>query len=190
MPGIRQRVPASRVGAIAVVALLALGAVVARRSGIDAGSLQERLLALGVFAAPAFIVAFALGELLHLPGILFVVAARIVFGPAVGLVLGYAGAIFALTVSFLVARRLVAAARATREPWRPKWRLLRATFERLEADPVKSIAVLRLLLWLAPPLTYALAATKIRARDHLVGCAVGLVVPVVAANLVGGLFAR
>jgi uncharacterized membrane protein YdjX (TVP38/TMEM64 family) len=93
-------------------------------------------------------------------------------------------------VSFFVARRLVAAARATRESWRPKWRPLRATFERLEAHPVKSIALLRLVLWLAPPLTYALAATKVRARDHLVGCAVGLVVPVIAANLVGGFFAR
>jgi uncharacterized membrane protein YdjX (TVP38/TMEM64 family) len=187
---VHRRVPASRIGAAVVVVLLVAGAVAARRSGLDADSIQARLLSLGIFAAPAFIAAFALGELLHLPGILFVVAARVVFGPTVGLALGYAGAVVALTVSFVVARHLVAAARATRDPWRPKWRPLCATFERLESHPVKSIALLRLVLWLAPPLTYALAATKIRARDHLVGCAVGLVVPVIAANLVGGFFAR
>lgn len=186
----RSRIPPSRVAAIVVIALLVAGAFAARRSGLDAASLQARLLELGVFAAPAFVVAFALGELLHLPGILFVVAARVVFGPTVGLALGYAGAVFALMVSFFVARHLVAAARATREPWRPRWRPLRATFERLESHPVKSIALLRLVLWLAPPLTYALAATKVRARDHLVGCAVGLVVPVIAANVIGGFFAR
>jgi uncharacterized membrane protein YdjX (TVP38/TMEM64 family) len=186
----RRRVPASRIGAALAVTLLLLGAILARRAGIDADALQARLLSLGAFAAPAFIVAFAVGELLHLPGILFVVAARVVFGPTLGLALGYAGAVFALMVSFFVARHLVAAARASREPWRPRWRPLRTTFERLESNPVKSIALLRLVLWLAPPLTYALAATKIRARDHLIGCAVGLVVPVIAANLVGGFFAR
>lgn len=182
--------PASRVGAALVLLLLVAGAIAARRSGIDADSIQARLLSLGIFAAPAFIVAFALGEVLHLPGILFVVAARVVFGPTAGLALGYAGAVVALTLSFFVARRLVDAARATREPWRPKWRPLRATFERLESHPVKSIALLRLVFWLAPPLTYALAATKVRARDHLIGCAVGLVVPVIGASLIGGLFAH
>lgn len=183
-----KRVPASRLGAAIVILLLVAGAIVARRTGIDADALQTRLLSLGIFAAPAFIAAFALGELLHLPGILFVVAARVVFGPTVGLALGYAGAVVALTVSFFVARHLVVAARATREPWRPKWRVLRSTFERLEAHPVKSIALLRLVLWLAPPLTYAVAATKVRARDHLLGCALGLVVPVLGANLIGGFF--
>jgi uncharacterized membrane protein YdjX (TVP38/TMEM64 family) len=180
----------SRIAAALVLALLLAGAIIARRSGIDADTLQARLLSLGFFAAPAFIVAFAIGELLHLPGILFVVAARVVFGPTIGLALGYAGAVFALMVSFFVARHLVAAARASREPWRPRWRPLRVTFERLESSPVKSIALLRLVLWLAPPLTYALAATKIRARDHFIGCAVGLIVPVIAANLVGGFFAH
>jgi uncharacterized membrane protein YdjX (TVP38/TMEM64 family) len=182
----RRRVLASRAGAAIVVLGLASGAILARRGGIDAQTLQRALLDLGLLAAPVFVVAFAAGELLHLPGILFVVVARAVFGPLLGLVLGYAGAVVALSVAFLVARRLVSAARATSEPWRPRWPFLRRTFERLESRPVSSIALLRLVLWLAPPLTYALAATKVRARDHLLGCALGLVVPVVAANLVGG----
>lgn len=186
----RRRVFGSRACAVLVVGLLATLAVLARRSGVDAATLQGELVALGCFAAPVFIVAFTAGELLHLPGILFVVAARVVFGPTLGLALGYAGAVVALTVSFFVARRVVVAARATREPWRPRWRPLRVTFERLEAHPVASIAVLRLVLWLAPPLTYALAATKVRARDHLIGCAIGLVAPVVAANVLGGFIGR
>jgi hypothetical protein len=72
------------------------------------------------------------------------------------------------------------------EPWRPRWRLLRRTFEKLEAHPVRSIALLRLVLWLAPPLTYALAATRVRLRDHVFGCAIGLLLPVLAADFVGG----
>jgi uncharacterized membrane protein YdjX (TVP38/TMEM64 family) len=178
----------SRAAAASVILALVAAAIVARRSGVDAEMLQRELVALGWPAAPLFIVVFAVGELLHLPGILFVLVARVVFGPCSGFFLGYAGAVVALTVSFAVARQLVSAARATREPWRPRIRFLRRAFERLEARPVRTIAVLRLVLWLAPPLTYALATTRIRARDHLVGCAIGLVVPVLAVDLLGGIF--
>src|SRR5687768_410403 len=154
MPVSPRRTLLSRLGAAAFVLVLLLLAVLARRRGFDAPMLQRELLELGFLAAPAFLVAFAIGELLHLPGILFVVAARVVFGPPMGFFLGYVGALLALTVSFAVARHVVAAARATREPWRPRFRLLRGLFDRLEARPIRSVALLRLILWLAPPLTY------------------------------------
>lgn len=175
----------SRIGAGVVLAGLLAATFFARRAGVDAESVRRELLALGCFAGPAFLAAFVLGELAHLPGILFVVAARVVFGPTVGLALGYAGAVLALTGSFAMARGLVRAARATREPWQPKIRVLRRAFETLEAHPVRNVAILRAVFWLSPPLTYALAATKIRLRDHVLGCALGLIPPVVAANLLG-----
>lgn len=161
-------------------------AVLARRHGLDAASLEAELLALGCFAAPVFILLFAAGELLHLPGIVFVVVARHVFGPLTGFAVGYAGAVFALAVSFALARRLSIAARGTREPWRPRWSILRRLFDRLERAPVRSVALLRLVLWLAPPLTYAVATTGVRARDHLLGSALGLLVPVAAVHVLYG----
>lgn len=185
MDGDRTRIR-SRAGAFAIVALLVVAAVLARRAGVDAQRLQEELLALGALAAPVFILFFAVGELLHLPGIVFVLVARHVFGPVTGFFVGYAGAVFALTVSFGVARLLVRAARASRDPWQPRWGLLRRVFERLEARPVRNVAVLRLVLWLAPPLTYALAATRVRGRDHLAGSALGILVPVIAVHVLYG----
>jgi uncharacterized membrane protein YdjX (TVP38/TMEM64 family) len=172
----------------AAIAVVALGAcaLVARRSGVDGPMLQRELLALGCLAPPLFLVIFAAGELLHLPGILFVLVARVVFGPSMGFVLGYAGALCAVTLSFTVARHVVSAARATKEPWRPKWRFLRRAFDRLEAHPIQMIALLRLVLWLAPPLSYALASTNIRPRDHVIGSAIGLVVPVLGVAILGG----
>ncbi len=173
-------------GALAIVAVLVAAALAARRAGVDGERLQQELLALGALAAPVFILFFAVGELLHLPGIVFVLVARHVFGPVMGLAVGYAGAVFALTVSFAVARLLVRAARATREPWRPRWAPLRRAFERLENRPVRNVALLRLVLWLTPPLTYALAATRVRGRDHLLGSALGLVVPVIGVHVLYG----
>lgn len=169
-----------------VVALLVVAAVLARRAGVDAQRLQEELLALGALAAPVFILFFAVGELLHLPGIVFVLVARHVFGPVTGFFVGYAGAVFALTVSFAVARLLVRAARASKDPWQPRWALLRRVFERLELRPVRNVAVLRLVLWLAPPLTYAIAATRVRGRDHLLGSALGILMPVIGVHVLYG----
>jgi uncharacterized membrane protein YdjX (TVP38/TMEM64 family) len=180
---------ASRMSAAAVIALMVVGAALARRAGVDAQWLQRYLLGLGCLAIPVFITAFTVGELLHLPGIAFVVGARIVFGPTLGLAIGYAGALTALTVSFALARGVVVAARATREPWRPRWRPLRRTFERLESSPVSSVALLRLVFFLASPLTYALAATNVRLRHHVLGTAIGIVGPVIFWNLLGAAIA-
>ena len=160
--------------------------IVARRAGVDGAMVQRELLALGYLAPPLFLLVFAVGKLLHLPGILFVLVARLVFGPRLGFVLGYAGALLAVTVSFKVARQVVAAARATSGPWRPRWKPLHRAFDRLEARPVQTIALPRLVLWLAPPLSYALASTGIRGRDHVLGSAIGLDLPVLAVAILGG----
>lgn len=175
-----------RVAAGLVVVALVAGAIVARRSGVDGPMLQRELLALGWLAAPLFLLVMAAGELLHLPGMVFIVVARLVFGPSLGFVLGYGGAVFAVTVSFLVARQLVAAARGAKEPWRPRWAFAQRAFARLEARPVQTVALLRLVLWLAPPLSYALASSKLGIRDHIIGSALGLFAPVLAAVLVSG----
>lgn len=177
-----------RIAAGLLVVALVIGAILARRAGVDGPMVQRELLALGYFAPPLFLLVFAVGELLHLPGILFVLVARLVFGPSLGFVLGYTGALLAVTVSFTVGRQVLAAARATKEPWRPKWKLLRKAFDRLEARPVQTIALLRVVLWLAPPLSYALASTGVRGRDHVVGSALGLIPPVLAVAIVGGYF--
>lgn len=173
-------------GAALVVTTLIAAAVVARRSGVDGPMLQRELLALGWLAAPLFLLMMAAGELLHLPGMVFIVVARLVFGPSIGFVLGYGGAVFAVTVSFLVARQLVAAARSSTEPWRPRWKFAQRALDRLEARPVQTVALLRLVLWLAPPLSYALASSKLRVRDHIIGSALGLFAPVLVAVLLSG----
>jgi uncharacterized membrane protein YdjX (TVP38/TMEM64 family) len=185
-PRSKRSVLVRRLGAAAVVVTLIACAVLARRAGVDGPMLRRELLALGWLAVPLFLVIMAAGELLHLPGMIFVVAARLVFGPGFGFVLAYSGSVFAVTVSFVVARQLVAAARSTTEPWQPRWRFLRRALDRLEAHPVQTIALLRLVLWLAAPLSYVLASSRVRVRDHLVGSAIGLLLPVIAVVLLSG----
>ena len=54
---------------------------------------------------------------------------------------------------------------------------------RLDERPVTTVIVLRTLLWLAPPLNYALALSSIRFRHYLIGSALGLLLPVAGAAL-------
>ena len=49
----------------------------------------------------------------------------------------------------------------------------------IDTRPVLTVAPLRLIFQTAPPLNYALAMTTVRWRDHLVGSALGLPVPVI-----------
>jgi uncharacterized membrane protein YdjX (TVP38/TMEM64 family) len=45
------------------------------------------------------------------------------------------------------------------------------------------VAILRLILWMAPPLNYALAMSAVRFRDYVIGSALGLLIPIALASL-------
>lgn len=165
-----------------VLASCAAGGVWLWRAGdLTQAALSAWVHSYGALAPPAFIVAFALGELVHLPGTVFVVLARAAFGPVGGLLLAYVGGVIAVTAPFLVARGL---RRQRERAWQPRWRWVARALERVEQYPVRSVVVLRLVLWLSPPLDYALAFTSIRTRDYVIGSALGLM-PSIAAVVFG-----
>jgi uncharacterized membrane protein YdjX (TVP38/TMEM64 family) len=162
---------------VAIVVLLGCGAWLGGSSGFSPDAISDRFRALGAWSMPAFLAAFAAAVLLALPGSVFVLAAPLVYGDVLGLVLAYAGAVLAVTVPFLLAR----ASRGTEE--RPaglsRWRRLGRLIDRIELHPVRNVFLLRLALFLSPPLNYALAFTSIRTRDYVLGSALG-VAPMVA----------
>ena len=58
---------------------------------------------------------------------------------------------------------------------------MRKWMGRLETQPIRTIALLRLFLLFSPPLNYALALSRVRFRDYLLGSALGLLPPTVLA---------
>jgi uncharacterized membrane protein YdjX (TVP38/TMEM64 family) len=123
--------------------------------------------------------------MLGLPGMAFIVGARLAFGPWLGFVCGWAGGVLAVSVPFLIVR---AGRRPDSPPWRPRWKWLLRLFDGIETRPVRAIATLRLFFWFSQPLTYALAVTNVRARDYVLGCAIGAVPVVIVGNLATGWF--
>jgi uncharacterized membrane protein YdjX (TVP38/TMEM64 family) len=163
------------------VAMFVAGAIYLWRTGaVTPTKVGAWLESLGPGAPAIFIGAFVAGAFVGLPGMAFVIGARLAFGPWVAFGVGYTGGVLAVTLPFVVARRL---RRAGTDPWRPKQRLLARAFELLETHPFRAILVLRLFLWFNPPLSYALAFTPIGFRTYFAACAIALV-PVVAIGVI------
>ena len=124
----------------------------------------------------AFVGLFAIGQLLHVPGLVFVGAASIAYGQLLGIPTAYVGAVFAVTFSFVVVRTV--GGQPLGEVKRP---IVRRILARLESHPIATIAILRLIFWTPPALNYACAMSPMRLRDFVIGSALGLAPPIVVA---------
>jgi len=121
-----------------------------------------------------FVAVFALGNLIQLPGWLFLAAAVLALGPLWGGVATYLAALLSCLITFLVVRML--GGDALQQIDRP---LARKILARLHRQPVRSVTLLRLLFQTVPALNYTLALSGVRLRHYMIGTAVGLPLPLV-----------
>lgn len=153
------------------------GAIWAASTGrVSVEAIDRWLESLGPIAPAMFVGAFVGGAMIGLPGMVFVVAGRLAFGAETGFALGYGGGVLACLLPFATARRL---RRGEARPWQPKNRHVRRAFDMVESHPLRAVILLRLVLWFNPPLSYALAMTRVPVRKYVAGCAIALL-PVVA----------
>ena len=132
----------------------------------------------GALGVLAFFAVFAIGELFHIPGVVFLVAGLLSWGRTLGFPIVFLGSVISVSISFFVVRAIGGKALAALD--RP---FIRRILARLEDRPIRTVFLLRMFLFLAPPLNYALAMTNVRFRHYLVGSALGLVPGVLAVTL-------
>jgi len=125
-----------------------------------------------------FTAMFVLANLLHVPGGFFLAAAVLALGPLRGALTTYVAASVACIVTFVVIRAL--GADALREL---KGRLARRLFNRLDAQPLRSVLLLRLVFHSVPALNYTLALSGVRLRHYVLGTVLGLPLPIAASTL-------
>lgn len=162
--------------------LLVLG-LVAHQAGLveqfgDRESVRALIDEVGPWGMPFFIAVFALGELAHLPGAVFVFAGVAIWGKFLGFLAGMAGAAASVSLGFIVARGIGGQALAQMPSPR-----VRRILGRLDDRPVQTVLVLRSLFFLAPALNYALGMTTIRFRDYFLGSVLGLTIPLLLFSL-------
>jgi uncharacterized membrane protein YdjX (TVP38/TMEM64 family) len=159
---------------LVLVALLAIGHFTGATEYMTRENIAHFMQSLGIWGFLLFLLAFALGELVHVPGFVFIFAALIAYGRLWGALAGYAGALVAVTVAFYLVR--IVGGRALTEIKQP---LIKKALGPLEKHPIRTVAILRAVLWFAPAVNYALGLSAIRYRDYILGSAIGFIVPMV-----------
>ena len=120
-------------------------------------TLLEANLLVGVLL---FVLAFAIGNLIQLPG------------TVVGGLVTYVAACVSCLVTFQVVQGVGGS--ALRDIDKP---LARKILARLDSHPVRSVMLLRLLFQTMPALNYTLALSGVKRRDYLLGSLLGLPFP-------------
>ncbi len=145
---------------------------------LDTETVRSAIVAAGAWGVFAFILIFALGELMHVPGMVFVAAGMLAYGGTLGFVICLVAALVSVSASFVIVRavggRALAGMRSA---------FMQRMLDRLDKSPALTVAALRSVFWLAPPLNYALAMTNISFRDHLLCSTAGLIAPILAASV-------
>ena len=153
--------------------LLAVFQISGLRDHFSLAFLRQQFLHNQVSGLLIFILLFSLGNLIHIPGWIFLAAAVLALGGVWGALATYIAAVVSCVFTFWVIRLVGGdALRHIKGQW--AGRLLQL----LDAHPIKSIALLRLLLQTMPALNYALALSGVSFRNYLIGTMLGLVLPI------------
>jgi len=120
-----------------------------------------------------FVALFSLGNLIQIPGWIFLAAAVLTLGRLWGGIVTYIAAVTSCLFTFLTIRALGGDVLILLTN-RVAIRILRE----LDAHPIGCVALLRILFQTVPALNYALAMSGIKLRSYLIGTLVGLPVPI------------
>jgi len=155
---------------VALVAALAYGGL---SDALRAENLRSQIEAWGALGPLVFMAVMVCGFFIPAPQILLVGIGGAVFGAPQAFVYGWSAAIVGTTATFLLARGVFK--RYTRGvAGSDRFRRMRAIDQRLAEHGFVTVLGLRLLFFLAPPLSWLLGVTRVRLRDYLLGTAIGI----------------
>ena len=140
-------------------------------------AIREMVSHSGLLGVLLYFCFFSIGQLLHIPGMIFVVAAVLAFGNGLGLFFAMAGAAIAMSVVFFVVR--VIGGTPLSNP-RSQW--VRRAVAQLDTQPFKSIVLMRLVFSTGPWLNYVLAMSTVR-YSHYIGASVLGIIPQVVVTV-------
>jgi uncharacterized membrane protein YdjX (TVP38/TMEM64 family) len=143
------------------------------REHFNLAFLQQQIAAHHITGLLIFILLFVLGNLIQIPGWLFLAAAVLTLGEVGGGVATYVAACISCAITFLVIR--LVGGDALRQL---KSRIAKRILSQLDTRPIRSVVLLRVLFQTMPALNYALALSGIRFRQYLIGTLLGLPLPI------------
>jgi uncharacterized membrane protein YdjX (TVP38/TMEM64 family) len=174
-----RKVPAARLRILAVVLFLVLLLGIAEALGLrehfSLEFLRQQLVANKLLGLTVFVLLFALGNLIQIPGWIFLAAAVLALGQTWGGLATYLAASASCVFTFVAIRYVGGDALRQLDS-----RIARRILARLDAHPVRSIVLLRTLFQTLPAVNYALALSGVGFRTYLAGTLLGLPLPIAA----------
>jgi len=146
----------------------------------DVRSLVRTIADAGPRGMLAFVVAFTLLQPFAVPGTLFIVAAPLIWPWQVAFGLSLTGTMAASVVGFSFARWVARDWVLARIPGR-----LRRYEEALARRPFRTVLVLRLVLWMPPPLHAFFGVSRITQAVHFWGSLLGYIPPLLVVSGLG-----
>src|SRR5260370_16146204 len=153
--------------------LLTVFEVSGLRDHFNLAVIQQLVLERRIGGLMLFVLLFSLGSLIQIPGWVFLAAAVLTLGRVWGGAVTYVAAVASCAFTFVTIRALGGDALRLLKN-RVAVRILRE----LDARPIASVALLRILFQTVPALNYALAMSGIKFRTYLIGTLVVLPVPI------------
>lgn len=162
--------------------------LVGRMSGfteqLTVEGIRESMRQAGIGGFLVFVVTFCVGQLLYIPGFVFVMVSGLAYGPIWGSVASMIAATISVAVSFVIVRSIGGQPLKNTNIKRP---FLQKPLSRLEQYPIRSMIVIRLFLWAIPPVNYTLAMSGVSFRDYMVAAVIGMTPPFVTLSVLAGL---
>lgn len=155
------------------------------RGHFDLAFLRQTILDHRLGGLLIFVLLFALGNLLQIPGWIFLAAAVLTLGRGWGGLATYIAATISCVASFLLIRSIGGDALRKLDN-----RLANRILARLDDAPVRSILLARMLFQTLPALNVALALSGVRFRAYLAGTLLGLPLPIALYVLFFDYFAQ
>ncbi len=153
--------------------LLAIFQLSGLRDHFSLAFLRQSILDNQIGGLLIFTLVFALGNLIQIPGWLFLAAAVLALGQVWGGLATYIAASISCLISFLLIRFVGGDALRQLDN-----RVVSRILGHLDARPIWSVVLARMLFQTLPALNYALALSGVRFRTYLLGTLLGLPLPI------------
>jgi uncharacterized membrane protein YdjX (TVP38/TMEM64 family) len=122
-----------------------------------------------LFGFLIFCILLTLGNLLYIPGLLFLAAAVIALGKGMGGMVTYVAAVTSCCISYFAVNFVGGGLLREFDS-----KIAQNIFLNLDKKPIGSVVVLRLIFQTAPALNYALALSDLKLKNYLIGTILGL----------------
>ena len=140
---------------------------------LNINEMRDILDSFGPYGPLFFIGLCIAGIFLHLPEIMLIALGGLLFGGVKGFIYGWIGVIAGSTGTFLCVRYILRD--VFQKSLESRLHHLRAFDERLAENGFLTVLLLRLVLFVAPPLNWAIGLTKVRLCQYIAGSALGVI---------------